>query len=61
MAFLTGRGSIFDMGERFPILGKKNESSVQGVFIAGDATGSPDIKAALNQGREVARHIAETL
>ena len=61
MAFLTGRGSIFDMGERFPILGKKNESSVQGVFIAGDATGSPDIKAALNQGREVARHIADTL
>ncbi len=61
MSLLAGRDSIFDMGERFPILDKTSESSVQGVFISGDATGSPDIKEALNQGKDVARHIANTL
>ncbi|MCZ6514468.1 MAG: NAD(P)-binding domain-containing protein [Acidobacteria bacterium] len=61
MGFFTGKGSIFDMGERFPLLNRNHESSVDCVFLAGDVTGSPDIKAALNQGTRVGRHVAKDL
>jgi len=56
--WLAGKGSIFDMGDRFPVLSRNLESNIEGLFVAGNLTGSPDIKAALNQGYDVARHIA---
>jgi thioredoxin reductase/Pyruvate/2-oxoacid:ferredoxin oxidoreductase delta subunit len=45
------------MGPRFPVLDANRQSSIPGLYLAGDVTGTPDIKAAINAGAEVARHI----
>ncbi|MFQ5724549.1 MAG: hypothetical protein ACE5G6_08640, partial [Terriglobia bacterium] len=50
-------GSIWDMGPRFPLLDKNRQSSIPGLYLAGDITGTPDIKAAINAGADVARHL----
>ena len=57
MSWLTKQGSIWDMGPRFPVLDANRQSSISGLYLAGDVTGTPDIKAAINAGAEVARHI----
>jgi hypothetical protein len=56
--WLVGEDSIFDMGDRYPVLSRRYESSIEGLFVVGNLTGSPDIKAALNAGHDVAHHIA---
>ena len=56
--WLFGEDSVFDMGDRYPVLSRDFESNIEGLFVAGNLTGSPDIKAALNTGYDVARHIA---
>ncbi|MEE9236010.1 MAG: NAD(P)-binding domain-containing protein [Candidatus Acidoferrales bacterium] len=50
-------GSIWDMGPRFPLLDKNRQSSIPGLYLAGDITGTPDIKAAINAGADMARHL----
>ena len=57
MRWFTKPGSIFDMGPRFPLLDKRRQASIPGLYMAGDVTGTPDIKAAINAGAEVARHL----
>ncbi len=57
MSWFKRAGSVWDMGPRFPVLGKDRQSSIPGLYMAGDVTGTPDIKAALNAGAEVARHL----
>ncbi len=57
MSWFTRPGSIFDMGPRFPLLDKRRQSSISGLYMAGDVIGTPDIKAAINAGAEVARHL----
>lgn len=57
MNWFTKPGSIFDMGPRFPVLDKNRQSSIPGLHMAGDVTGTPDIKAAINAGAEVAQHL----
>ncbi len=57
MKWLTQPGSVWDMGPRFPVLDSNRQSSIPGLYLAGDVTGTPDIKAAINAGAEVARHI----
>lgn len=57
MSWFTKPGSIFDMGPRFPLLDKRRQSSISGLYMAGDVIGTPDIKAAINAGAEVARHL----
>jgi len=57
MSWFTKPGSIFDMGPRFPVLDSNRQSSIPGLYLAGDVTGTPDIKAAINAGAEVARHL----
>ncbi len=59
MSWFTKPGSIFDMGPRFPVLDKNRQSSIPGLYMAGDVTGTPDIKAAINDGAEIARHLLE--
>ncbi len=59
MKWFTEAGSIFDMGPRFPVLDKNRQSSIPGLYMAGDVTGTPDIKAAINDGAEVARHLLD--
>lgn len=54
----TGSRSLFDMGERFPVLDADFQSSIAGLYVIGNLSGTPDIKAALNAGYEVAHHIA---
>ena len=57
MSWFTKPGSVWDMGPRFPVLDSNRQSSIPGLYLAGDVTGTPDIKAAINAGAEVARHI----
>jgi thioredoxin reductase len=59
MSWFTKPGGVFDMGPRFPLLDKNRESSIRGLYMAGDVTGTPAIKAAINTGKEVARHLME--
>ncbi|OGG51339.1 MAG: hypothetical protein A3F84_04690 [Candidatus Handelsmanbacteria bacterium RIFCSPLOWO2_12_FULL_64_10] len=56
--WLIGEDSIFDMGDRYPVLSRHFESNIEGLFVVGNLAGSPDIKAALNAGHDVAHHIA---
>src|SRR3990172_9575608 len=55
MSWFKRAESIWDMGPRFPVLDRQRQSSIPGLYMAGDVTGTPDIKAALNAGAEVAR------
>jgi len=57
MRWFTRPGSIWDMGPRFPVLDSNRQSSIPGLYLAGDVTGTPDIKAAINAGAEAARHL----
>ncbi len=57
MKWFSKPGSVWDMGPRFPVLDGSRQSSIPGLYLAGDVTGTPDIKAAINAGAEVARHI----
>lgn len=57
MSWFTKPGSVFDMGPRFPVLNMNHESSVSGLYMAGDVAGTPDIKAAINAGADVANHL----
>ena len=57
MSWFSKPGGIWDMGPRFPVLDGNRQSSIPGLYLAGDVTGTPDIKAAINAGAEVARHI----
>jgi len=57
MSWFKRAESIWDMGPRFPVLDRQRQSSIPGLYMAGDVTGTPDIKAALNAGAEVARHL----
>src|SRR6516165_878253 len=57
MSWFAKPGSIFHMGPRFPVLDKNHQSSIPGLYMAGDVTGTPDIKSAINQGAEIARHL----
>ncbi len=59
MSWFTKPGSVFDMGPRFPVLDENRQSSIPGLYMAGDVTGMPDIKAAINDGAAVARHLLE--
>ncbi len=54
------RASWFDMGVRYPLLDANSESNIRGLFLAGDVSGTPDIKAAVNRGYDVAQHIIRT-
>lgn len=58
-SLLTGKGSLTDMGERYPRLDRHAQSSIEGLYIIGNVAGTPDIKAALNAGYDVAHHIAK--
>ena len=42
-----------------PVLTDRYESNVRGLFIVGDLAGAPVVKLAMEQGDEVARHIAK--
>ncbi len=57
MSWFTKPGSIFDMGPRFPVIDRNRQASIPGLYMAGDVTGTPDIKAAINAGAEVARNL----
>jgi len=57
MSWLDKPGGVFDMGPRFPVLDPRGQSSIPGLYLAGDVTGTPDIKAAINAGAAVARHL----
>ena len=39
--------------EIIPLIDRRYESSVKGIFVIGDVTGFPLVKVAANQGREV--------
>lgn len=56
--FFRGKDSFFHTGDRYPILKRNNESNIKGLYVIGDISGTPDIKAALNSGYRVAHHIA---
>jgi thioredoxin reductase/NAD-dependent dihydropyrimidine dehydrogenase PreA subunit len=51
--------SFTEMGERYPILSRDNQSSIEGLYLAGDVAATPDIRSALNAGHDVAARIAE--
>ncbi|MBI1975946.1 MAG: NAD(P)-binding domain-containing protein [Candidatus Omnitrophica bacterium] len=57
--FFVGPGSITDMGERYPLIDRRSQSSIRGLYVIGNIAGTPDIKAALNSGYDIAHHIAE--
>jgi Pyruvate/2-oxoacid:ferredoxin oxidoreductase delta subunit len=46
-----------DMGERYPRLDRTYQSNIKGLYVVGNIAGTPDIKAALNAGYEVAHHL----
>ncbi len=43
---------------RRPVVNENNESNIEGLYIAGDLTGAPVLKLAMEQGNRVALHIA---
>jgi len=51
--------SIFHMGPRYPVLDRRGQTSVRGLYLAGDVAGTPDIKAAINAGAAIARRLIE--
>ncbi len=59
-SMFVGKGSFTDMGDRYPILDRNRQSSIGGLYVVGDISGTPDIKAAINSGHELARHLAAT-
>ena len=56
---LVGKGSFTDMGDQYPVLDKHGQSNIKGLFVVGDISGTPDIKAAINGGVELAEHLGE--
>ncbi len=46
--------------ERYPAIDKNGETSVKGIFIAGDLTGIPLLKLAAESGKKVVQHIASS-
>jgi len=60
-SFLVGRGSISDAGDRYPALDKTSMSSVSGLYVIGNIAGTPDIRAALNSGSDIGRHLEREL
>ena len=59
-SMFVGKGSFTDMGDRYPILDKNQQSSIKGLYVVGDIGGTPDVKAAINSGHELASHIASS-
>ncbi|MBI4354805.1 MAG: NAD(P)-binding domain-containing protein, partial [Candidatus Omnitrophica bacterium] len=57
-SFFIGKGSLTDMGERYPLLDRRFQSSIAGLYVIGNVAGTPDIKAALNAGYDVAHRVA---
>jgi thioredoxin reductase len=57
--FLVGPGSITDMGERYPLIDRRYQSSIKGLYLIGNIAGTPDVKAALNVGYDAAHHLAK--
>src|SRR5690349_8968441 len=52
---------LFDssnMATRRPVLGANFESNIAGLYIIGDLAGAPVVKLAMEQGSDVAEHIA---
>ena len=60
LELLKNAGIVFD-GRGKMAMNEKNETSVKGLFVAGDIAGMPLIKNALNQGKRIAETIAEEL
>ncbi len=50
--------SFTDMGERYPRLRPDNQSNIDGLYLAGDVAATPDIRAALNTGRDLGARLA---
>ncbi|WP_413431697.1 NAD(P)-binding domain-containing protein [Crateriforma spongiae] len=46
--------------EIVPVTTDRHESSVSGIFVIGDATGTPLVKVAARQGREVVQHLTKS-
>ena len=53
----VGKGSYTDMGSRYPVLDRSGQSNIKGLFVVGDIAGTPDIKAAINTGHDLASHL----
>lgn len=53
----VGKGSYTDMGNRYPVLDRNSQSNIEGLFVVGDIAGTPDIKAAINSGHDLASHL----
>ncbi len=51
----VGKGSLSDFGDRYPDLDGNNMSSVAGLYVIGNVSGTPDIRAALNAGSDLGR------
>jgi len=52
-SFIVGKGSITDFGDRYPVLDRRNMSSIAGLYIVGNIAGTPDIRAAINAGHDI--------
>lgn len=56
-SLFIGKGSYTDMGDRYPVLDRDRQSNIEGLYVVGDIAGTPDIKAAINSGFELATHL----
>ena len=54
----VGKGSVTDMGDRYPVLDRHGQSNIPGLWVVGDIAGTPDIKAAIHGGAELASHLS---
>ncbi len=57
-SMFVGKGSFTDMGDRYPLLDRHGQSNIEGLWVVGDISATPDIKAAINGGVELADHLA---
>lgn len=57
-SIFVGKGSYTDMGDRYPVLDRNHQSNIKGMYVVGDISGTPDIKAAINSGFDLATHLA---
>ena len=59
-SIFVGKGSYTDMGDRYPVLDQNRQSNIKDLYVVGDIAGTPDVKAAINSGFELANHLADS-
>ncbi len=56
--FFSGKDAFTNMGTRYPVANRHGETTLPGLFVAGDVSGTPDIRSAGASGAGLGSHLA---